>query len=87
MYLEFTNLISSIRAASGIRDFLVTELFTFLIESIVNTLLASVWPFMWFRWMGTEALYWAGGGYLVWAILIAIVLSRREERMRKELGL
>ncbi len=87
VYLELTNLISSIQAASGIRDFLVTELFTFLIESIVNTLLASLWPFMWFRWMGTEALYWAGGGYLVWAILIAVVLSRREERMRKELGL
>ena len=54
MYLEFTNLISSIGAASGIRDFLVTELFTFVIESIVNTLLAPLWPFMWFRWMGTE---------------------------------
>ncbi len=87
MYLEFTNLTSSIRAASGIRDFLVTELFTFVIESIVNTLLASLWPLMWFRWMGSGALYWVGGGYLLWAILIAMVLSRRESQMRKELGL
>ena len=87
MYLEFTNLTSSIRAASGIRDFLVSELLTFVIESIINTLLASLWPLMWFRWMGTNALYWAGGGYLVWAILIAFVLSRREAQMRKELGL
>ena len=87
MYLEFTSLTSSIREAAGIGDFLISELFTFAIESIVNTLMASVWPFMWFRWMGTEALYWACGGYALWAILIAVALSRREERMRKELGL
>jgi hypothetical protein len=87
MYLEFTNLTGSIRAASGISDFLVTELFTFIIESIINTFLASIWPLMWFRWMGADALYWVGGGYLVWAILIAMVLSRREAQMRKELGL
>ena len=87
MYLEVTNLISSIGAASGVRDFLVTELFTFLIESIINTLLASLWPLMWFRWMGTEAVYWAGGGYLAWTLAIAVVLNRREARMREELGL
>ncbi len=87
MYLEFTSLTSSIRAAESVRGFLVSELFTFAIESIVNTLMASFWPLMWYRWMGTEALYWACGGYAIWAILIAVVLSRREERMRKELGL
>ena len=87
MYLEFTSLTGSIREATGIRDFLVGELFTFAIESIVNTLMASLWPFMWYRWMGTEALYWAGGGYALWAILIAMALSRREERLRKQLGL
>ena len=87
MYLEFTSLTSSVRGAAGIGDFLVGELFTFAIESIVNTLLASVWPFMWYRWMGTEALYWACGGYLIWTLVIAVALSRREQRMRKELGL
>ena len=87
LYLEFVNLTSSIRAASSIRDFLVSELLTFLIESIINTLMASFWPLMWFRWMGTDALYWAGGGYAIWAILIAMALSRREGRLRKELGL
>ena len=34
-----------------------------------------------------EALNWACGGYAIWALLIAVVLSRLEERMRKELGL
>jgi hypothetical protein len=87
MYLEFTSLTSSIRDATGIVDFLVSELLTFAIESIVNTLMASVWPFMWYRWMGTGGLYWACGGYLIWTLIIAVTLHRREERMRKELGL
>ena len=39
---------------------------------------------MWYRWMGTAARYWVGGSYFIWAIAIAVVLSRREERMRKE---
>ena len=42
---------------------------------------------MWYRWMGTEALYWVGGGYALWALLIAVALSRREKRMREELDL
>ena len=87
MYLEITSLTSSIQGAASVRNFLVSELFTFAIESIVNTLMASMWPFMWYRWMGTEALYWVCGGYLLWALLIAMALSRREERARKELGL
>ena len=57
MYLEFTSLTNSIREAAGIGDFLVGELFTFAIESIVNTLLASVWPFMWYRWMARPQLH------------------------------
>ncbi len=87
LYLEFTSLTSAIQGATGIGNFLVSELLTFVIESIVNTLMASAWPFMWFRWMGNEALYWAAGGYAVWALLIAIALTRREKRARKELGL
>ncbi len=87
IYLEIRSLTSSIRGAAGIGDFLVSELLTFAIESIVNTLMASLWPFMWYRWMGTEALYWVGGGYALWALLIAVALSRREKRMREELDL
>ena len=63
MYLEFVSLTSSIRAAEGVSDFLVSELITFAIESFLNTLMASFWPLMWYRWMGTEARYWIGGGY------------------------
>jgi hypothetical protein len=87
MYLEFTSLSSSIQSAGSIGSFLVGELLTFAIESVVNTFMASLWPVMWYRWMGTEALYWVGGGYAVWAIIIAMALSRREKHMRKELGL
>ncbi len=87
VYLEIRSLIGSVQSASSVGDFLVSELLTFVIESIVNTLMASFWPFMWYSWMGTEALYWVGGGYAVWAVLIAVALSRREGRLRKELGL
>ena len=87
MYLEFMSLTTSIREAAGMGDFLISELFTFAIESIVNTVMASVWPFMWYRWMGTVALYWAFGGYLIWTLFIAVALHRREGQMRKELGL
>ena len=87
VYLEFTSLSASIRAAGSVTDFLVSELFTFAIESLVNTLMASLWPVMWYRWMGIEFLYWVGGGYALWAIIIAMALSRREKSMRRELGL
>jgi hypothetical protein len=86
-YLEFTSLTESIRDATSVQNFLVSELLTFFIESIINTFMASLWPVMWFSWMGVQAVYWAGGGYLVWSLLIAVVLSGREKRMRKELGL
>ena len=87
MYLEFTNLVSSIQAAESVTNFLVSELLTFVVETIVITFISSFWPLMWYRWMGMEAVYWVAGGYVVWAILIAIALSRREERLKKELGL
>ena len=57
MYLEFTSLTSSIREAAGIGDFLVSELFSFAIESIVNTIMASMWPFIWYRWMARPQLH------------------------------
>jgi len=87
VYLEIASLASSIAAATDIEDFLISELFTFVIESFVNTLMASFWPFMWYSWMGMEGLYWAGGGYVIWAVFIAMALNRREATMRKELGL
>ncbi len=87
VYLEIRSLASSVQAASSVMNFLVSELLTFAIESIVNTFMASLWPLMWYRWMGTQALYWVGGGYAIWAILIAMALSRREVRLKKELGL
>ena len=87
VYLEITSLTSSISEAADVQDFLVSELLTFFIESLWNTLMASLWPIMWYSWMGMEALYWAGGGYVIWAVFIAMALNRREERMRKELGL
>ena len=87
VYLEITSLTSSIGAAETVKAFMVSELFTFAIESIVNTVMASMWPFMWYSWMGTEALYWVGGGYAIWAVFIAMALNRREERMRRDLDL
>ena len=41
---RFMSLTTSIREAAGMGDFLISELFTFAIESIVNTVMASVWP-------------------------------------------
>ncbi len=87
VYLEIASLAESIAQAADVEDFLVSELLTFAIESIVNTVMASLWPFMWFTWMGVEALYWAGGGYVIWAVFIAMALNRREASLRKELGL
>ena len=34
-----------------------------------------------------RAALWAGGGYAVWAVLLAWLLARREREYRKELGL
>jgi hypothetical protein len=87
IYLEITSLAESVAEATSVEDFLVSELFTFIIDSVLNTLMASLWPLMWYSWMGIEAAYWAGGGYAIWAIFIAMALNRREESLRNELGL
>lgn len=35
----------------------------------------------------TQAAAWAGGGYVVWALILAMLLARREKEFKKELGL
>lgn len=92
VYLEIQSLAESFGEASGVRDFVESELIetliTFGIETMLNTFFAGIWPFMWANWMGlTEALIWAGGGYVVWTILLATLLARRERQYRRELGL
>ncbi|MEM7414530.1 MAG: hypothetical protein AAF389_03475 [Gemmatimonadota bacterium] len=92
VYLEIRSLSDSFFEADGVRDFVEAELFeaivTFGLETILNTFLAGIWPFMWWQWMGPGlAAAWAGGGYVVWAIVIAWALARREKAYRKELGL
>ncbi len=91
VYLEVQSIIESIGEATGVGDFVRSELvetiITFGIETFVNTLLSGIWPFMWISWMGvTTTLAWAGGGYLVWAVALAWLLSKREKAFRKELG-
>ncbi len=65
----------------------VGAILTFGLETILNTFLAGFWPVMWIRWMGAPtALAWAGGGYVVWVVILAWLLARREKAYRKELG-
>ena len=92
IYLEIRSLSSSFFESDGVRDFVEAEMFeklvTFGLETILNTFLAGIWPLMWVQWMGAaQAAAWAGGGYAVWAILLAWALARREKAYRKELGL
>lgn len=87
VYLEVRALASSISQAESVRDFMVSELLTFFVETFFNTLMASFWPVMWFRWMGISALMWAAGGYALWAVFLAVALNRREKQFRRELGL
>jgi len=87
LYLEFTNLVESIAAATSVMDFMMSELVSFFIETFIYTFVASFWPLVWYRAMGLPAIYWAVGGYFVWTFLLAIALSRREKEMRKDLGL
>jgi hypothetical protein len=87
VFLDVTDLIGGIRAASGVQDFFMSELLTFVIDAFVNFFLASIWPVVWFREMGISSVYWAVGGYVAWALLLAIALDRREKQLRKELDL
>jgi len=92
VYMEVQSLIESFFESQGVRDFVEAELIEsiilFGIETIINTFLAGIWPFMWISWMGAvTALAWAGGGYVVWTVLLAVLLARREKEYRKELGL
>lgn len=92
VFLEVRSLMESVGDAQDVGDFVRTELvetiFTFGIETVVNTFLAGIWPFMWVDWMGlTQALLWAGGGYALWTVCLAAALARREKAYRKELGL
>ncbi len=92
IYMEINSLIESFSGSSDIMEFVKSEvvgaILTFGLETILNTFLAGIWPFMWASWMGTtSALAWAGGGYVVWTVILAWLLARREKEYRKELGL
>ncbi len=92
VYMEIQSLAESFFEASGFRDFVESELLeaiiTFGFETIVNTFLAGIWPFMWVSWMGlTTAAAWGLGGYAIWTVLLAMLLARREREYKKELGL
>lgn len=87
LYLDFMDLVESIASATSVGNFITSELLTFAIQTFFNTFLASLWPVVWFAGMGVGAVFWAGGGYLVWTVFLAVALSRREKELKKELGL
>ena len=92
LYLEVRSLTESFFESEGVRDFVSSEIieaiFTFGIKTIINSFMAGIWPLIWINRMGlTETAAWAGGGYLVWAVILSILLARREKEFRKELGL
>lgn len=87
IYLETSDLIQSVQQAEDVPDFVVGELITLGLETIMNSFFASIWPIYWFREFGVWTLYAAVGGYLLWVSVIAVVLNRREQALRKELGL
>jgi hypothetical protein len=90
VYLEVQSIAESFANSDGLGDFVSAEIVgtivTLGIETLLNSLLAGLWPIMWLRWMG-PALAWAAGGYVFWALLIAWLLARREKEFRSELGL
>ena len=82
----------SFMTAGGMEEFVKSELIQaivlFGIETIINSLLAGIWPGMWIAWMGlTSAAAYAGGGYVIWAVILAMALARREKVFKKDLGL
>ncbi len=87
LYLDLTNLASSIASSDGVQDFVVGELLTFMLETVWYGFLASIWPVTWFLRSGVAGLLWAAGSYVVWVVVIAWALDRREKRLRRELDL
>ena len=92
MYREVRSIIESVSEAEGVSDFIRSEvvetIITLGIETFLNTLFSGIWPIMWISWMGlTATLLWICGGYAVWAVTLAWLLSRREQEYKKELGL
>jgi hypothetical protein len=92
VYLEVTAITESFFEADGVSDFVSSEIleaiFTFGIKTIINSFIAGIWPLVWIIRMGlTQAAAWAGGGYVVWALILAMLLARREKEFKKELGL
>jgi len=92
VYLEVKSLTESYGEAVGVRDFLESELveavITLGLETLLNTFLAGIWPFIWIRDMGLEIAAGAAiGGYVVWSVALAWLLAKREKEYRKELGL
>ena len=87
LYLKIVDVVESIATATSVTDYIASELVTFLIDTVLNTFFASFWPLTWYRELGFEAVYWTGGAFVVWTVLIAVALSRREKRMKKEMGL
>ena len=92
LYLEVRSLSGSFFESEGIGDFVSSEIieaiFTFGIKTVINSFMAGIWPLIWINGMGlTEAAARAGGGYAVWAVILSMLLARREKEFRKELGL
>lgn len=91
-FLEIRSIIESFAGAEGVGDFVRAEvvetILTLGVQTFLNTFFAGIWPFMWVGWMGwVTALAWAGGGYVLWTVALAVLLARREKEYRKELGL
>jgi hypothetical protein len=91
-YMEIRSFVDSFMTADGMEEFVKSELIQaivlFGLETIINSFLAGIWPFMWITWMGlTTAAAYAGGGYVIWAVILAMALSRREKAFKKDLGL
>ena len=92
VYLEVRALAESFFESERVRDFVSSEIleaiFTFGIKTIINSFIAGIWPVIWISRMGfIQTAAWAGGGYVVWAVMLAMLLARREKEFKKELGL
>jgi len=87
IYLEIFNVVDSVTSAEGVGDFVMSEAASFIVEMLLNSLFASLWPLYWYNRMGWSIAGWALGGYLVWAFLLAWALTKRQAELKKELGL